>query len=1683
MQRRLLQYVLISLLALINYSAYSQTLMPIPPHGSTFTGNTRGYWFTAPTNFTITGLRVPTEASANAQNIQVVRLAAVPPVFSAVTNNFTTLALFQNVAGTAIIPVNITVNAGDIIGILGTRGTSNSYASGPYSTTIDGNTVSLGRLGFQANLNTIAAFDIWQELTGNISRTEMYYTTSLLPLTSSNDASMCLGDSALLSVTVLDSASFISPYTYAWSPSLGLNCDTCQSTYANPSVTTTYTIVVTDFTGLQDTTTSTVTVSGSTPTANAGSDLSFCAGDSIALNGSGGPSYMWSPSTGLSDSTIANPVASPLATTSYVLTVDNGCGTDTDTVLVSVLPLPIVSSTDTAVCPGDTVQLLASGGVSYNWSPGGSLDDSTIANPLASPNVTTVYSIAVTAASGCVNMDTLTVTVDSINQLLASTDKDTICPLDSAQLNVTGCSPVTDDFDPGIDPTTWNAIIGGTASTVCLSVTGNALFFDAATTRSAETIDLNVSGGGTVNFWLHIADVTLGGCENADPNEEVILEYSVNGGASWINMNTYLTTAFPAFAPVSETIPGAAQTAATRFRWSQPNFSGAGFDNWAIDDVDISCGGVDTSLTFSWSPTTGLSNPNIFNPMASPNITTTYVVSASIGSCTSTDTVTIFVDTANAIAVSATSTDVCQGDSVILSITGTPGLPDTSSWTYLWSPAPGLSNTASATPSAFPLSTTTYQVDVTNACGTFTDSITLISKTAPTANAGPDQAFCFGGSVQITGSGGVSYLWGPNQFLDCTTCDKTNANPPSDMTYYVTAIDSFGCTDVDTVLIEVNGIAITASATPSTLCFAGDTVQLNVSGQTDIEDNFDPAIDPNVWTGIVGGFASTICLSVSGDALYFDGNVTRTAETVDLNVSGGGTVDFWLHIADATVGSCENADPGEEVVLEYSIDAGATWVNINTYLTTAYPVFALVSETIPAGAQTGATRFRWNQPAFSGSCCDHWAIDDMAINTVGDTLDSTAIVSWSPGGTLDDSTTINPIALPGGQITYVVTVDDVGCLTSDSITIFIDSTVITATNDTSLCLGDTVQIGVVSNTPVASYLWSPATGLSSTTIQSPTANPSIATTYSVEITNTAGCTFIDSVVVSIDTAPIAAFSVLTTDLEATFTNTSISGTSYLWDFGDGFLATTANPVHTFSSDGTYNVCLTVTNSCGTDSMCSNVTVTLGGCNNTVAAFDTISVDLTTVFTDLSTDATSWSWDFGDGGNSSVQNPVYTYAAAGTYNVCLITTNPCSSDSICMMVTVTDAGTPPCTSTVAGFTSSSVGLDAVFVDGSSDATSWSWDFGDGNTSIGQNPVHTYAADGTYNVCLIASNACSSDTTCMNVIVSAATCNAAVAGFTSAPSGLTVNFTDTSTDPTGWAWDFGDGNTSSVQNPVNIYATAGTYTVCLTVTNPCSTDSLCSTVTVVVCSTPAASFTSTANDLTVTFADASTGATSWSWDFGDGNTSNAENPLYSYSAAGTYYVCLTANSGCATDVFCDSVTVTSCPAIVAAFTFSDSLLSVSFDDFSIGAGNWSWDFGDGFNSSVQNATHLYALPGTYTVCLTASSACASDNTCQDVTLQTVGIEENKLGNVSMFPNPTTGLLTVNLSVEATPGLTFIVYNMLGEIVYNKSAKDIEQSSVNGKQSSFTLDLQNLSDGAYLMQMLTNDKMHMEEIIISR
>jgi PKD repeat protein len=167
----------LAVLGFLSASAQTQILMPMPAQNSTFTGNVRGYWFTSPSCITITGVQVPTTASTGAQSIAIVRLNAPPPLFSATTNSFTVLYLTQSNPASGIIPVNIQVEQGDIIGVLGQRATVCSYATGPTTTTIDGNTVTLARLGMQFPLTTTAPQQLWTENGGSISRVELFYDT------------------------------------------------------------------------------------------------------------------------------------------------------------------------------------------------------------------------------------------------------------------------------------------------------------------------------------------------------------------------------------------------------------------------------------------------------------------------------------------------------------------------------------------------------------------------------------------------------------------------------------------------------------------------------------------------------------------------------------------------------------------------------------------------------------------------------------------------------------------------------------------------------------------------------------------------------------------------------------------------------------------------------------------------------------------------------------------------------------------------------------------------------------------------------------------------------------------------------------------------------------------------------------------------------------------------------------------------------------------------------------------------------------------------------------------------------------------------------------------------------------------------------------------------------------------
>jgi PKD repeat protein len=176
------------------------------------------------------------------------------------------------------------------------------------------------------------------------------------------------------------------------------------------------------------------------------------------------------------------------------------------------------------------------------------------------------------------------------------------------------------------------------------------------------------------------------------------------------------------------------------------------------------------------------------------------------------------------------------------------------------------------------------------------------------------------------------------------------------------------------------------------------------------------------------------------------------------------------------------------------------------------------------------------------------------------------------------------------------------------------------------------------------------------------------------------------------------------------------------------------------------------------------------------------------------------------------------------------------------------------------------------------------------------------------------------------------SAPVADFSATPtsgsSPLTVNFSDLSTNgPTTWSWDFGDGGTSTAQNPTHVYAAAGTYTVALTATNASGSDTATKVNYITVSETPppapvadfSATPTSGSPPLTVNFSDLSTnGPTTWSWDFGDGGTSTAQNPTHVYAAAGTYTVALTATnaSGSDTETKVNYITATDTPTFRAA-----------------------------------------------------------------------------------------------------------------------------------------------------------------------
>lgn len=288
--------------------------------------------------------------------------------------------------------------------------------------------------------------------------------------------------------------------SYSWNGGALINAPGDTQT-VNPVTSTTYSVVVTDGNGCQDSTTIAVTVNP-LPVADAGLDQSICMGATASLNGNGGGTYTWNGGT-LVNANGASQTDAPSSQTDYELLVTDGNGcTDLDTVRVVVNALPIVSAgVDVQICLNSSTVLNATGANSYVWTPAADLDDDSIASPTASPVVNTTYVVVGTDTNGCTDSDTVEVTIGNNLTVFASNDI-TICPGDTAVLTVTGGNQWNWTPSATLDaPTasTTNAFPSVTTTyTVNVQDANGCVGADSVTVFINPAVTLSVTGTATI---------------------------------------------------------------------------------------------------------------------------------------------------------------------------------------------------------------------------------------------------------------------------------------------------------------------------------------------------------------------------------------------------------------------------------------------------------------------------------------------------------------------------------------------------------------------------------------------------------------------------------------------------------------------------------------------------------------------------------------------------------------------------------------------------------------------------------------------------------------------------------------------------------------------------------------------------------------------------------------------------------------------------------------------------------------------------------------------------------------------------------------------------------------------------------------------------------------------------------
>lgn len=860
-----------------------------------------------------------------------------------------------------------------------------------------------------------------------------------------------------------------------------------------------------------------------------------------------------------------------------------------------------------------------------HWTPGYSLSNDTISNPLATPMSSTWYRARVFSPTGCGNLDDsirVNVIPASIVELKTTAQPEAICAGSTVQLSSKALRALTMDLFDGAPSSTWTAIQGGVNSDICGSHSGLALYFNGAGQRYAQTNAFNTTGGGKLRFQLKVANSTAP-CDDADAGEDIVLEYSTNNGLNWTLISTFLESGYPNFTPLEVGIPAGAQNTSVMFRLRQLAHNGAGHDNWAIDDFLI--GKYDDNyLSYSWSQPGSLNNSAIHNPLATPTTSGWYVLQGTdpLGGCVYSDSVYVQVQPTFSITVTPNTT-LCAVAGIPITATPSSG----SNITYAWTPNNGtLSATNVQTPIATPTSTTTYNVTATTDIGcTASGQVTitvgqLLSVNVVAANT----TLCQGQSTQLnataSGGSGLTYSW-TGAGLNNSSIPNPIATPTQTTTYTCTVTHTAsGCSLNQSVTVVVTTGYTANAGADQTLCSA-------LGHQLGVQHNVPNA--QYAWTPAVNLNAANI----QAPTILVDGTATYTVTITDVN---GCSISDQVVITRAFVGvpaqstasGCINTPPtlnAPATATSYQWSTGQTSQSIIP--TSSGP--HTVTMTNAQGCEV-STIFNVTLHALP--------VVDLGPNLALCGVPQVALDAGNAGSSFawNTSATSQQISVTASGTYSVQVTSPQGCIGSGSVSIALNAMPADLLNDVSSCITSPVTLNA-GNTG-STYLWN--TGATTQTIQ-----PMASGTYTVAVTTAQNCSATFDAVV--DLLPMVTVDLGPDVTICAGTNTTLDagnpGATYTWS--NGALSQTI----TTTSGGTY----TVTVSNGACQATDSKTVTVQALPIDVLQDEARCIGESVVL-DAGNDGATYAW------NNGATTRSITTQTAGTFSVTITDAAGCSA---------------------------------------------------------------------------------------------------------------------------------------------------------------------------------------------------------------------------------------------------------------------------------------------------------------------------------------------------------------------------------------------------------------------------------------